>query len=110
MTRPGETLAASIYRSVMPKQSGCTASTGETGSGRIRYRVYTQLETDADYLGRILERAIDGAHLAEYTHKGTESYFVLDFPKEYEDKFERLLSFSSSVKSYHLQQQKENKQ
>ena len=92
----------------MPEQSG-SVPTGETGSGRIRYRVYTQLETDADYLGRILEMAIDGAHLAEYLHKGMGSYFVLDFPEEHEDKFERLLSFSSSVKSYHLQHQKEEK-
>lgn len=91
------------------QKSGRPAPTGESGNGRIRYRVYTQLETDAGYLGRILEMAIDGAHLAEYLHKGTGSYFVLDFPEEYEDKFERLLSFSSSVKSYHLQHQKEGK-
>jgi hypothetical protein len=82
-------------------------NTGETGKNRIRYRVYTQTETDAGYLGRILEQAIDEAHLAEYFQKGYGSYFVLDFPEEYEAKFEMLLSFSCAVKSYHLQHVKE---
>ena len=83
-------------------------NTGEAGKNRIRYRVYTQLETDAIYRGNILEQARDEAHLVEYFQKGYGSYFVIDFPEEHEARFERLISFSCSVKSYHLQ--KENKQ
>lgn len=79
-------------------------NTGKIGKDRIRYLVYTALDTDAIFLGRVLENAIPDAKLVEVLQKSTGgSFFMLDFPEQYEDKFELLISFSSSVKSYHLQ-------
>jgi hypothetical protein len=46
---------------------------------------------------------IDNSETIEvFLNNGGKSYFVIKFPEEEEDRFERLLGYSSSVVSYHL--------
>jgi len=63
----------------------------------------TQLDTDASFLGNLLPTLIDNSETVEiFLNNGGKSYFVIKFPEEEEDRFERLLGYSSSVVSYHL--------
>jgi hypothetical protein len=64
----------------------------------------TQLDMDALYLGRLFPSLVDDSETVEvYANSSGGSYFVFDFPEEQEDRVERLIGYSSSIVSYHLQ-------
>jgi hypothetical protein len=92
-------------RSTLKEETSTTSPTQQrSGGDKARYKVFTQLDTDLIYVSHVLENAIPDAAIREkFISSGVgKSYFVIEFDKKFEDKFELLLGFSSSVISWHL--------
>lgn len=79
-------------------------NTGQNGKERTRFQIRTQLDFDTLYLGKLFPSLIDDSETVEmYTSSSGGSYFIFDFPEDQEDRVERLIGYSSTIVSYHLQ-------
>lgn len=81
-----------------------TLATGKTGKSKIRFRVNTELDSDALNLSNRLEWIFEGSAkvVEKLVASNQQSFFVIEIDEELEERLELLLEISSVVKSWHV--------
>lgn len=79
-------------------------NTGKTGNGLIRFRIVTQLDSDALHLKELFLTFIENSRVCEIVlNSSGKNWFIFEFPEQEEDRVERLIGYSGSIVSYHLE-------
>ncbi len=76
-------------------------NSGESGKGRILFRVFVQQSHDVGSLAHKLKLILDDSVVREMHAKSKDSFLVIEINEDQEEYLERLLEYSSVVVSGH---------